>query len=71
MTKASQATVAPATSESIPAHDPLDDQPILQIGDFPPTSEQAAVIRAGVYTKDNLLINAYAGAAKKIGRAHV
>ena len=56
--------MAPATSESIPAHDPLDDQPILQIGDFPPTSEQAAVIRAGVYTKDNLLINAYAGAAK-------
>ena len=37
---------------------------IKQIGEFPPTEEQAAIIRAVLDTNDNIMIDALAGAAK-------
>ena len=45
----------------------LEDEPtcaIKQIGEFAPTDEQSAFLRAGLDTNENLIVNALAGAAK-------
>jgi superfamily I DNA/RNA helicase len=47
-----------------PAISAPDEDGIVQVGDFPPTEEQRAILLAGRDQTNNLLINALAGAAK-------
>ena len=53
-------------NESLPEETPDESTTpgIKQIGEFPPTDEQSAIILAGIESKDNLIVKALAGAAK-------
>lgn len=49
---------------SIPSKDVVSSATVTQVGDYPPTDEQRAIVLAALETEDNLRVDALAGTGK-------